>query len=310
MSDFTEQEQKIISEFLAHLIPIPIDSERSPKNLTGPENAKKRGRPSTKCGFCLNCENPEWKKRCLTLNPSKPKRKGSVPTAPRPPLLKSEQPEVKALMSEIQGMLDKQKTSLKGQYRDKTKKAKFSLKFAFLLGCTTNALGASINKDGTSNFGTPHNMPERKGKGVCLKPVEERKIPKWKKELWVSSRKLIELIDPDFAAGEYVVNYACMDSPEHYVKKHCDSDDISYQYALALGDYTENSAFLRCYDKDDTPVGDFDYKNRILKMDGRRSHELIANDTFSGTRYCVVFFKSYDSRKNKCDPVLETPVFV
>ena len=102
---------------------------------------------------------------------------------PPPPKPKSELPEVKALMSEIEGMLDAQKDKIKGQYRDKTKKQKFNLKFAFLLGCTTNALGASKNKDGTSNFGTPHNIPGRKGKGVCLTPVEERKLPKWKKNL-------------------------------------------------------------------------------------------------------------------------------
>ena len=130
------------------------------------------------------------------------------------------------------------------------------------------------------------------------------------KTLWASSRKLIELIDPDFAAGEYVVNYACMDSNEHYVKKHSDSDDIAPQYAMALGDYKEGTAFLRVYDNEDNPIGDYDYKNRIMKMDGRRAHELIVNDEFSGTRYCVIFFKSYDHRKSVCDPVMETPMYV
>ena len=218
---------------------------------------------------------------------------------------------VKQLMCEIEGMLDAKKDTIRGQYRDKTKKTVHNLKWSFLVGCTTNALGASLNKDGVSSFATPHNIPDKKGKGVCLIPVEDRKsLPTWKKAVYATSRKLIELIDPEFAEGEYVVNYSCMDSTEHYVKKHVDSDDIAPQYALALGDFKEGTASLRVYDKDDNAIGDYDYNNRVVKMDGRRAHELITTDEFSGTRYCVIFFKSYDHRKNVCDPILETPVYM
>ena len=38
----------------------------------------------------------------------------------------------------------------------------------------------------------------------------------------------MRLIDPDYVEGEYVVNYSCMTDPNHYVRKHTDSDDISY----------------------------------------------------------------------------------
>ena len=224
-------------------------------------------------------------------------------------VLKSDLPEVKLLMTQIKTILDKQnKKGMKGQYRDKTHKKKINLKSAFLLGATTNALGASKNKEGIRSFGTPHNIPSKKGKGVCLTPVLERVLPKWKKTLWVLSQQLIEIIDPDFAVGEYVVNYSTMTDPEHYVKKHTDSDDISYQYGMSLGDY-EGTFKTRIYDKDDKVVGDYDYKNRVLKMDGRLPHEVISKG-FKGVRHCVIFFKSFDKRKLVCDPIFETPCFV
>ena len=58
-------------------------------------------------------------------------------------------------------------------------KVKFNLEWAFLLGNTTNALGA-----GFGAFKTPHNI--NKGRGVCITPVEDiiRKLPRWKKDLW------------------------------------------------------------------------------------------------------------------------------
>ena len=141
------------------------------------------------------------------------------------------------------------------------------------------------------------------------RPVEERSLPKWKKELWRKSAELIRLIDPDFAAGEYVVNYSCMEGgSDHYVRKHVDKDDISFQYAMALGPY--EGAVLRVYGEDgETVLGDFDYKYRVCKMDGRVPHELIL-DNFTGTRFCVIWFKSYDARKTQADPIFTTPCFV
>ena len=79
-----------------------------------------------------------------------------------------------------------------------------------------------------------------------------------------------------------------MTKPEQYVKKHVDSDDISHQYALALGNYS--GANLRCYDENDNVLGDFDYHRKICKMDGRLPHELI-QDNFKGKRFCVIWFK-------------------
>ena len=210
------------------------------------------------------------------------------------PLTKAEKKRFRklSLMFEIEKIL--QEVKAKKQYRDQ-KKEKFNLEWAFLLGHTCNALGAT-------SFETPHNF--KKGKGVAVKPVEERNLPKWKKQLWALSKELITLIDKDFAAGEYVVNYSCMTQPNHFVKKHVDSDDISHQYAMALGEYS--GAYLRCYDEEDNVLGDFDYQYEVCKMDGRLPHELISDD-FEGERFCVIWFKSYDHRKTEADPICREP---
>ena len=200
------------------------------------------------------------------------------------------------LMDQMESILHK--VNLTKQYRDKTKKVKFNLQWAFLLGHNCSALGAK-------SFETPHTF--KKGKGVCITRVEDRNLPKWKLELWDLSKKLIKMIDPDFAEGEYVVNYSCMKSADQYVKKHVDADDISYQYALALGNY--KGAKLRCYDNSNNVLGDFDYHRRICKMDGRLPHELIT-ENFQGERFCVIWFKSYDHRKFEADPIFRQPCFV
>ena len=44
--------------------------------------------------------------------------------------------------------------------------------------------------------------------------------------------------------GETIVQFSYMKSPEHYVKKHTDTSDISHQYALSLGKYTSRTI---CY---------------------------------------------------------------
>ena len=213
------------------------------------------------------------------------------------PLTKAQKKSLRkfSLMLEIEKILRKVKA--KKQYRDQ-KKERFNLEWAFLLGHNISALGAK-------SFETPHNF--KKGKGVCVTPVEERNIAKWKKELWALSKELITMIDPDFAAGEYVVNYACMTQPEHFVKKHVDSDDISHQYSMALGEYS--GAYLRCYDEEDNVLGDFDYQYEVCKMDGRLPHELISDD-FEGERFCVVWFKTYDHRKTEPDPICREPCFM
>jgi hypothetical protein len=212
------------------------------------------------------------------------------------PRFKTQNGYKEQLMDQIETILDAHPQT--NQYRDGNKKIRFNLEWSMLLGHTTNALGAK-------SFETPHNF--KPGRGVYVKPMEERNLSKWKKELWALSKELIKVVDPDFADGEYVVNYSCMTKPEQYVKKHVDSDDISYQYALALGNYS--GANLRCYDEKDNVLGDFDYHRKICKMDGRLPHELL-QDNFKGKRFCIIWFKLYDHRKTQPDPIYRTPQYV
>ena len=55
---------------------------------------------------------------------------------------------------------------------------------------------------------------------------------------------------------------------------------IAMQYALTLGDYV--GATLRMYDGEGHVIRDFDYHNKMCKMDGRLPHEVV-QDNFTGT---------------------------
>ena len=116
------------------------------------------------------------------------------------------------------------------------------------------------------------------------------------------ARMILLAIDPDFAAGEYVVQFAYMKGGG-YVDWHKDGHDISYQYDLCLGDFS--GAYLRAYKHDHKkshkatqPYHEFDIKNKILKFDGRLPHELVTDD-FRGERFSVIFYKTYDHRKTR-----------
>ena len=203
-------------------------------------------------------------------------------------------------MSEIEWNLKANAGKMSSQYRDSTKKNTFSFKSSFVLGYTEHVLGAN-------GFRTPHNF--KKGRGVCTTPMENRKLPPWQIQLWNLSEELIRQIDPHFADGEYCVQYACMNDPDHYVHKHVDKENISHQYALALGDY-KGEAVLRLYEPDgETVKGEFEYNRKFLKADGRFPHELFTKN-FSGTRFSLIYFKVYDHRKTECDPLMDTPMLV
>lgn len=114
------------------------------------------------------------------------------------------------------------------------------------------------------------------------------------------------IIDPEFASNEdYVVNFSCMTDPsKHYVKRHVDDQDITFQYGLALGDF--NGGELTCW-KADGSTKTFDYTRKILKMDGRLPHEV---GQFTGQRFCVIFYKLFDRRMATKTKILPEPYFV
>ena len=81
------------------------------------------------------------------------------------------------------------------------------------------------------------------------------------------------------------------------------------------GEYV--GAALRMYDgvRVGNVIGDFDYHNKMCKMDGRLPHEVVLSVKTTllehdlQFRSSVVWFKSYDHRKNVCDPIFDTPHF-
>mgnify|MGYP003956702563 CR=1 FL=1 len=232
-------------------------------------------------------EPPRSFKRKLPADDVDPSPKKLKPT------LLSDQPHIQQLFNQLESKLSE--VNIHSQRRNKNRST-FSLDWQFGLGRVTNALGAT-------GFTTPHNFLK---KGVFMKPVLDTKISAWKKDLWVLAKQLILHIDPGYAAHEdYVVNFSCMtDSKKHYVKRHVDDQDITFQYGLALGDFTGGE--LTCWKKDGTTTT-VDYTRKILKMDGRLAHEV---KPFSGKRFCVIFYKLYDRTMTDKAPILEAPHFV
>ena len=213
------------------------------------------------------------------------------------PTLKSECREAQKLMNEIELVL--KNASFTKNYRGKNNTKIFNFK--------SGVLGATIKTFGMLGYHKQrHNIWE--SKGVSITPVEEQKTKEmWEKELWKLCRELLNIIDPEYAEGEYCVQYACIDdAKKHHVGKHVDQYNISHQYALALGDYSGCS--LRVYDKQDNVIGDYDYYRKMLKLDGRLPHELVMNN-FKGTRYSLIFFKNYDRLRPVEDPIMEEPPY-
>lgn len=100
-----------------------------------------------------------------------------------------------------------------------------------------------------------------------------------------------------------------MDSPDHYVKKHVDKDDITYQYIFSFGNYS-GDVKLFVYDNVGNFTGSFDCKDKILKVDGRLPHRVCKTPNFYGDRFAVIWYKSYDVRITAPMPILHNPHFV
>ena len=102
-----------------------------------------------------------------------------------------------------------------------------------------------------------------------------------------------------------MVNFSCMTNPsQHYVKKQVDDQDITFQYGLALGDFTGGE--LMCWAEDGS-TQTLDYTRKVLKMDGRLPHEVCE---FSGERYCVIFYKLFDRTMHAKAPIFPKAQFV
>ena len=172
---------------------------------------------------------------------------------------------------------------------------------SFKVGPSTNPGFLAYVREGRSGF-IAH---PTKNVGVCLHSTKVSPL-KWR--AYELAKRILEKVDADYAAGEFVVQFAWMSSKDHQVKCHVDACDVSFQYALTLGDFT--GAVLRSYTRPDkTAWVDFAAKERIVRFDGRLPHEVLMNG-FIGNRFSVIFYKNYDSRKKRDDPVLDAPGLV
>ena len=92
-----------------------------------------------------------------------------------------------------------------------------------------------------------------------------------------------------------------MDDPEqHYVRRHVDDKDIQFQYAIVLGDGVTGGD-LRLWNTDGSSQT-INYLHKVVKMDGRLPHEVLP---FTGTRFCVIFYKLDDRQMNCAAPIYE-----
>jgi hypothetical protein len=188
------------------------------------------------------------------------------------------------------------------QHRDAKKKT-FSLAGSFKVGVGSTQVG---NKQHVSKGKKGFIMHPFKNTAVFLTLVDDQKLSKTQKSIHRKSMRIIKKVDPEYAAGETIVQVACMSSPEHKVGRHVDREDISHQYAMSLGKYT--GAVLRAYDANGV-AHDLDNHEKIAKFDGRLPHEVVM-DEFRGVRFTVIWYKNYDHRKTEADPILQVPSIV
>lgn len=212
--------------------------------------------------------------------------------------------ELNRLCSELEDHLNENKKIFDrvGNYRET-----FNLRWAFKVGEATVDPGFKQYVGSHQGF-VLHTF---KNAGVCIKSVEERltEICGGDDELYDAMVKahhiasqIFLLIDPEYTEGYYTINFSCMDDEQlHYVGKHKDPKDITFQYLLGLGKYS--GAWIRTCGKD------INYRHRIIKMDGRLDHEVVM-EKFEGTRFAVIAYKGYDERIKAPTPILEQPEIV
>lgn len=214
---------------------------------------------------------------------------------------------VRAKKKELSEYLWHHRTSLfKRQHRDSKAKTIISVTGSFKVGQGSVQPGnMRLVRAGHPGF-VRH---PAKDFGVRITPVAEQKgLSTEQKEAYRLAADLIHEVDPEYARGEFLVQFAFMNGhSKHYVKKHRDKEDVSYQYALSFGDFS--GAKLRVWDKAERRFADFDNRDRIVRFDGRRAHEVVT-DGFKGNRFTVIWYKNYDSRLSQPVPIYETPCFV
>lgn len=171
------------------------------------------------------------------------------------------------------------------------------------------SLGYSMNTLNLANFTTPHPLPKWSSVyGVCLTdPLERSGIPPWKKGFWRKAQEVLKLLLPELLDKTYAVQFSKMSSPSCSVPFHYDRRDVSWQYALFLGDY--EGAFLEVCDPENEVYKAYSSPYCLLQFDGRLRHR-VRLEGFWGVRYSVIFYQQFDLTKTEEDPIFFPPSWV
>ena len=157
-----------------------------------------------------------------------------------------------------------------------------------------------------------HNIPELRAKHLAVNKkhpreksvhgnAEQRQL---QLRLWSLAMQFVGVTRGElreWAWHDVNMQFSLMtDCEAHRVGTHVDGDGISHQYGIAFGDFDSGPLMVN-----GTP---YEYKNRLLKFDGRIEHSV---PVWSGNYRCNLFFyKHYDRRWTKPDPLLAAPSYV
>jgi len=144
---------------------------------------------------------------------------------------------------------------------------------------------------------------------VYSRDIRDSGKPDWQKDLYFDFLKpLIHAIDSNWPDehDNWVVQVNAMKEGD-LIKSHRDGDDICPQYAIGLGDYT-GGLVETSQSKDYKNLKVQDIKHKVVKLDGRCFHK--TTEIQCGVRFSIYFFKCYDLRFPKPQPILFPPLIV
>jgi hypothetical protein len=207
-----------------------------------------------------------------------------------PPQPKPADPVVGAVVGIEQNFTRVQNLTLQleAQFKDLEAKTCNASKHTFLQHFI---IGRTVFVQRDNVFQEKHNIPggEFAGRGVYSKngtlidPMESTK-PQYQKDFYALAKQLLLSIDADYAANDdWVVQVTIMDSSSS-VKLHKDSQNVSFQYGVWLGDFEGGQL--------EVAGQTLDVRNKIYKMDGRVPHRVLP--ITEGKRYSLIYFKNYD----------------
>jgi hypothetical protein len=161
--------------------------------------------------------------------------------------------------------------------------------------CYHFTIGRTLAQKGFKKLSEMHYVPcnvNGENRLVYIRNPMEGTKPTWMKELYKEHLlPVAKAIDKEWV-GQFndVVFQVNIMAPRMHVKEHIDSKDISFQYAIGLGEYKGGEFFTTNSETGERV--EMSLKNRIVKVDGRHPHG--ARNTLSGTRYSVFIYKLYD----------------